>query len=139
MFAVVGALRVFATIFVWTFTLYCVKYNGANFIIKMCVNLHMNSNIHNEFPAQGANFIIKMCVNLHMNSNIHNEFPAPFANSVTNFFYFDEISKMRLLQLKNDLLIMYTYNIHNKPCIFSPGAPKNQNYDEKFYSHAHIA
>ena len=51
LFAVVGALRVFATIFVWTFTLYCVKYNGANFIIKMCVNLHMNSNIHNEFPA----------------------------------------------------------------------------------------
>ena len=46
-----GALRVFATIFVWTFTLYCVKYNGANFIIKMCVNLHINSNIHNEFPA----------------------------------------------------------------------------------------
>ena len=78
LFAVVGALRVFATIFVWTFTLYCVKYNGANFIIKMCVNLHMNSNIHNEFPAQGANFIIKICVNLHMNSNIHNEFPAPF-------------------------------------------------------------
>ena len=22
--------------------------------------------------------------------------------------------------------------IHNKSCIFSPGAPKNQNYDEKF-------
>ena len=82
LFAVVGALRVFATIFVWTFTLYCVKYNGANFIIKMCVNLHMNSNIHNEFPAQGANFIIKMCVNLHMNSNIHNEFPAPFQDTL---------------------------------------------------------
>ena len=79
-----GALRVFATIFVWTFTLYCVKYNGANFIIKMCVNLHMNSNIHNEFPAQGANFIIKMFVNLHMNSNIHNEFPAPLENLQKN-------------------------------------------------------
>ena len=30
------------------------------------------------------------------------------------------------------------YYIHNKSCIFSPGAPKNQNYDEKFYRHAHI-
>ena len=57
LFAVVGALRVFATIFVWTFTLYCVKYNGANFIIKMCVNLHMNSNIHNEFPAPFSLFV----------------------------------------------------------------------------------
>ena len=46
-----GTLRVFATIFVWTFTPYCLKYNGANFIIQMCVNLHINSNIHNEFPA----------------------------------------------------------------------------------------
>jgi len=57
LFVVVGALRVFATIFVWTFTLYCVKYNGANFIIKMCVNLHMNSNIYNEFPAPLQNLI----------------------------------------------------------------------------------
>ena len=24
------------------------------------------------------------------------------------------------------------YYIHNKSCIFSPGAPKNQNYDKKF-------
>ena len=43
LFAVVGALRVFATIFVWTFTLYYVKYNGANFIIKMCVNPHKSA------------------------------------------------------------------------------------------------
>ena len=48
------------------------------------------------------------------------------------FFYFDEISKMRLL-------FDYVYHIHKKSCIFSPGATKNQNYDEKFYRHAHMA
>ena len=108
---------------------------------------------------------------------------------MTNFFYFDEISKMRVLQPKNALLkgaknhrvkkvikskndfskscpkfcklgdefflfwrnlkneaataekryFDNVYYIHNKSCIFSPGAPKNQNYDEKFYRHAHIA
>ena len=26
-----------------------------------------------------------------------------------------------------------------KTRVFSPGAPKNQNYDEKFYMHAYIA
>ena len=26
-----------------------------------------------------------------------------------------------------------------KTRVFSPGAPKNQNHDEKFYRHAHIA
>ena len=30
-----------------------------------------------------------------------------------NFFYFDEISKMRLLRLKNDILIMYIIYIIN--------------------------
>ena len=31
------------------------------------------------------------------------------------------------------------YYIHNKSGFFSPGAPKNENYDKKFYRHAHIA
>ena len=33
---------------------------------------------------------------------------------------------MRLLRLKNDILIMYIIYIHNRSCIFSPGALKNQ-------------
>ena len=33
---------------------------------------------------------------------------------MTNFFYFDEISKMGLLELKNDLLIMYIIYIINQ-------------------------
>ena len=39
-FVVVGALMIFTTIFVCSFTLYCLKYNGANFIIKIGVNSH---------------------------------------------------------------------------------------------------
>ena len=26
----------------------------------------------------------------------------------------------------------HVHYVHNRSCIFSPGAPKNQNYDEKF-------
>ena len=104
---------------------------------------------------------------------------------MTNFFYFDEISKMRVLQPKNVFLegakkhevkkVIISKNAFSKSCpkfyklgdefflfwrnlknegstakkrfsdfayktrVFSPGAPKNQNHDEKFYRHAHIA
>ena len=53
---------------------------------------------------------------------------------MTNFFYFDEISKLWILEPKN-----YFSDFAYKTRVFSPGAPKNQNHDEKFYRHAHTA
>ena len=50
------------------------------------------------------------------------------------FFYFDEISKLWILEPKN----VFPISLY-KTRVFSPGAPKNQNYDEKFYRHAHMA
>ena len=49
------------------------------------------------------------------------------------FLYFDKISKKRLLQWKNSILIMYIIYIINRAFLApEAGAPKNQNYDEKF-------
>ena len=41
-------------------------------------------------------------------------------------------SKKEAATVKNDNLIIYIIYVYIKiTCIFSPGAPKNQNYDEK--------
>ena len=46
--------------------------------------------------------IIKSCVNLHMNSNIHNEFPAPFQNFFfENFSNFSKVVQNYLKREKN--------------------------------------
>ena len=61
-----------------------------------------------------------------------------FANSMTNFFLFwRNLKKEAATAEKRYFDSVYCKN--NKSCIFSPGAPKNQNDDEKFYCHAHLA
>ena len=55
-----------------------------------------------------------------------------FVNQVTKFVYFDVISKMRLQQLKNNILMMYLIYIRNHA--FQPWSPQNSNLFQKDFT-----